>query len=130
MLYVALFAALGLQLTIPLVLAIAIDDGIVARDASLLVRAALVIVGLTLLHTRAFVSVRRFGPLSALTLARRFELVALVADFADPVRFLLRSTRTFAIGYTSGCQHVAARYVPLRCTLTHELIGAGSPCVR
>jgi ATP-binding cassette subfamily B multidrug efflux pump len=49
-LYVALFAALGIQLSIPLVLADAIDDGIVARDAALLVRAALLIVGLTLLQ--------------------------------------------------------------------------------
>ncbi len=49
-LYVALFAALGIQLSIPLVLAEAIDDGIVARDAALLVRAALLIVGLTLLQ--------------------------------------------------------------------------------
>jgi ABC-type multidrug transport system fused ATPase/permease subunit len=49
-LYVALFTALGIQLAIPLVLADAIDDGIVARDASLLVRAALLIVGLTLLQ--------------------------------------------------------------------------------
>jgi ATP-binding cassette subfamily B multidrug efflux pump len=49
-LYVALFSALGIQLSIPLVLAQAIDDGIVARDAALLVRAALLIVGLTLLQ--------------------------------------------------------------------------------
>jgi ATP-binding cassette subfamily B multidrug efflux pump len=49
-LYVALFAALGIQLTIPLVLARAIDDGIVARDEAFLVRAALLIVGLTLLQ--------------------------------------------------------------------------------
>lgn len=49
-LYVALFAALGIQLFIPLVLAEAIDDGIVARDAGLLVRAAFLIVGLTLLQ--------------------------------------------------------------------------------
>jgi ATP-binding cassette subfamily B multidrug efflux pump len=49
-LYVALFAALGLQLTIPLVLASAIDEGIVARDTAFLVRAALLIVGLTLLQ--------------------------------------------------------------------------------
>ncbi|HEU0114773.1 MAG TPA: hypothetical protein VFQ80_08850, partial [Thermomicrobiales bacterium] len=49
-LYVALFAALGIQLTIPLVLARAIDDGIVGRDEAFLVRAALLIVGLTLLQ--------------------------------------------------------------------------------
>jgi ATP-binding cassette subfamily B protein len=49
-LYTALFAALGIQLAIPLVLAEAIDDGIVARDAALLARAALLIVGLTLLQ--------------------------------------------------------------------------------
>jgi ATP-binding cassette, subfamily B, multidrug efflux pump len=49
-LYVALFAALGIQLAIPLVLARAIDDGIVARDEAFLVRAALLIVGLTLLQ--------------------------------------------------------------------------------
>ncbi|HEU5430303.1 MAG TPA: ABC transporter ATP-binding protein [Thermomicrobiales bacterium] len=50
LLYVALFAALGIQLSIPLVLARAIDDGIVARDEAFLVRAALLIVGLTLLQ--------------------------------------------------------------------------------
>ena len=50
LLYVALFAALGLQLTIPLVLASAIDQGIVARDTAFLIRAALLIVGLTLLQ--------------------------------------------------------------------------------
>jgi ATP-binding cassette subfamily B multidrug efflux pump len=50
LLYVALFAALGLQLTIPLVLARAIDQGIVARDTAFLIRAALLIVGLTLLQ--------------------------------------------------------------------------------
>lgn len=49
-LYVALFAALGIQLSVPLVLASAIDDGIVARDSAFLVRAALLIVGLTLLQ--------------------------------------------------------------------------------
>lgn len=50
LLYVALFAALGIQLCVPLVLASAIDDGIVARDAAFLVRAALLIVGLTVLQ--------------------------------------------------------------------------------
>jgi ATP-binding cassette, subfamily B, multidrug efflux pump len=50
LLYVALFAALGIQLCVPLVLASAIDDGIVARDSALLVRAALLIVGLTILQ--------------------------------------------------------------------------------
>ena len=50
LLYVALFAALGIQLSIPLVLAEAIDDGIVARDTAFLIRAALLIVGLTLLQ--------------------------------------------------------------------------------
>ena len=45
---VALFAALALQLTIPLVLARAIDDGIVAGDRGFLLRAAALIVGLTL----------------------------------------------------------------------------------
>jgi ATP-binding cassette subfamily B multidrug efflux pump len=49
-LYVALFAALGIQLYVPLVLASAIDDGIVARDSAYLVRAALLIVGLTILQ--------------------------------------------------------------------------------
>jgi ATP-binding cassette subfamily B protein len=48
--YVALFAALALQLSIPLVLARAIDDGVVGRDAGLLVRLALLIVGLTVLQ--------------------------------------------------------------------------------
>ncbi|MDP9363044.1 MAG: ABC transporter ATP-binding protein/permease [Chloroflexota bacterium] len=48
--YVALFAALALQLSIPLVLARAIDDGIVGRDAGLLVRLALLIVVLTVLQ--------------------------------------------------------------------------------
>lgn len=58
-LYVALFTALGLQLAIPLVLADAIDDGIVARDSSLLVRSALLIVGLTVLQG-AFTFVRAY----------------------------------------------------------------------
>ena len=48
--YVALFGALAIQLTIPLVLARAIDDGIVARDEGFIVRAALLIVGLTVLQ--------------------------------------------------------------------------------
>ncbi len=48
--YVALFAALGLQLTVPLVLARAIDDGIVGGDRGFLLRAAGLIVGLTLLQ--------------------------------------------------------------------------------
>jgi ATP-binding cassette subfamily B protein len=48
--YVALFAALGIQLTIPAVLGRAIDDGVVARDESFLVKAALLIVGLTVLQ--------------------------------------------------------------------------------
>ena len=48
--YVALFAALGIQLTIPVVLARAIDDGIVAGDEGYLVRAALLIVGLTVVQ--------------------------------------------------------------------------------
>ena len=48
--YLALFAALGIQLAIPTVLGRAIDDGIVARDEGFLVRAAVVIVGLTLLQ--------------------------------------------------------------------------------
>ncbi len=47
LLYLALFGALGIQLTIPLVLARAIDEGIVGRDGGYLVRAALLIVGLT-----------------------------------------------------------------------------------
>ncbi len=48
--YLALFAALGIQLAIPLVLARAIDDGIVGGDRGFLVRAALLIVGLTLVQ--------------------------------------------------------------------------------
>lgn len=48
--YVCLFSALGLQLTIPAVLAAAIDDGIIARDAAFLTRAALLIVGLVALQ--------------------------------------------------------------------------------
>jgi ATP-binding cassette subfamily B protein len=46
--YVALFAALGLQLSIPQVLARAIDQGIVGRDGGFLLRAAGLIVGLTI----------------------------------------------------------------------------------
>ena len=49
-LYVALFAALGIQLGIPLVLARAIDDGIVAHDGRVVLQAALLIVGLTMLQ--------------------------------------------------------------------------------
>lgn len=48
--YLALFAALGIQLTIPAVLGRAIDHGVVARDRSYLVHAALLIVGLTVLQ--------------------------------------------------------------------------------
>jgi ATP-binding cassette subfamily B protein len=48
--YLALFAALGIQLTIPSVLGRAIDDGIVAHDRDFLVRSALLIVGLTILQ--------------------------------------------------------------------------------
>ena len=48
--YVALFAALAIQLTIPAILGRAIDDGVVARDNGYLVRAALLIVGLTILQ--------------------------------------------------------------------------------
>ena len=48
--YVALFAALGIQLTIPAVIGRAIDLGIVDRDQDYLVRSALIIVGLTLLQ--------------------------------------------------------------------------------
>lgn len=46
--YVCLFSALALQLTIPTILARAIDDGIIARDVGFLTRAALLIVGLTI----------------------------------------------------------------------------------
>nr|MBA3346400.1 ABC transporter ATP-binding protein [Gemmatimonadales bacterium] len=38
--YVCLFSALALQLTIPTILARAIDDGIIARDPGFLTRAA------------------------------------------------------------------------------------------
>lgn len=48
--YIALFAALGIQLTIPAVLGRAIDDGVVARDEGFLVKAALLIIGLTVLQ--------------------------------------------------------------------------------
>jgi ATP-binding cassette subfamily B protein len=48
--YVCLFSALGLQLTIPTVLARAIDDGIIARDAAFLTRAALLVIGLVALQ--------------------------------------------------------------------------------
>ena len=49
-LYVALFAGLALQLVIPLVLARAIDDGVVGGDRGFLLNAALLIVGLTVLQ--------------------------------------------------------------------------------
>lgn len=49
-LYVALFAGLGIQLGIPLVLARAIDDGIVAHNGRVVLQAALLIVGLALLQ--------------------------------------------------------------------------------
>jgi ATP-binding cassette subfamily B protein len=48
--YLALFAALAIQLTIPAVLGRAIDHGVVEHDSSYLVRAALLIVGLTILQ--------------------------------------------------------------------------------
>jgi len=48
--YVALFVGLGIQLTLPLVLARAIDDGIANRDHGVLLRAALLIVGLTMVQ--------------------------------------------------------------------------------
>jgi ATP-binding cassette subfamily B protein len=48
--YVALFAALGIQLTIPAVLGRAIDNGVIARDVGYLVKAALLIIGLTVLQ--------------------------------------------------------------------------------
>ena len=47
LLYLSLFAALGIQMTIPYVLGRAIDDGIVARDRDFLLRAAILIVVLT-----------------------------------------------------------------------------------
>lgn len=47
LIYVCLFSALALQLTIPTILARAIDDGIIARDVAFLTRAALLIIGLT-----------------------------------------------------------------------------------
>jgi ATP-binding cassette subfamily B protein len=72
-LYVALFAALGIQLSIPLVLAEAIDDGIVARDAALLVRAALLIVGLTVLQ-------------GVFTFARAYMVQALAEQVAFDLR--------------------------------------------
>lgn len=50
LLYGALFAALAIQLSIPLVLARAIDRGVVGRDGGFLVRAALLIVGLTVVQ--------------------------------------------------------------------------------
>ncbi|MDQ3468096.1 MAG: ABC transporter ATP-binding protein/permease [Chloroflexota bacterium] len=50
LLYIALFASLGLQLTIPMVIARAIDDGIGERDSRFLIESALLIVGLTLLQ--------------------------------------------------------------------------------
>ena len=48
--YLALFVGLGIQLTIPLVLARAIDDGIADSNRGFLLRAALLIVGLTLIQ--------------------------------------------------------------------------------
>ena len=57
--YVCLFSALGLQLTIPTVLARAIDDGIIARDAAFLTRAALLVIGLVALQG-AFTFVRSY----------------------------------------------------------------------
>lgn len=48
--YVSLFIALGMQLTIPYVLGRAIDDGIIARDTGFIVRAALLIIGLTIVQ--------------------------------------------------------------------------------
>jgi ATP-binding cassette subfamily B multidrug efflux pump len=48
--YVALFAALATQLTIPTVLGRAIDKGVVGGDRGYLLRAALLIVGLTVLQ--------------------------------------------------------------------------------
>ena len=78
------------------------------------------IVGLMVLWTPAFAArIRRFGPF-ALTLARRLEVAAFIEAFADPARFLLRSTRSFAIGYTSQGQHIATWYVPLRCDHARE----------
>ena len=49
-LYVALFTALGIQLTIPIVIGRAIDHGIEGGDKSYLLRAALIIVVLTLVQ--------------------------------------------------------------------------------
>jgi ATP-binding cassette subfamily B protein len=49
-LYVALFTALGIQLTIPIVIGRAIDRGIEGGDKSYLLRAALIIVVLTLVQ--------------------------------------------------------------------------------
>ncbi|MDQ3411438.1 MAG: ABC transporter ATP-binding protein/permease, partial [Chloroflexota bacterium] len=57
--YVCLFSALALQLTIPTILARAIDDGIIARDPGFLTRAALLIIGLVLLQG-IFTYVRSF----------------------------------------------------------------------
>lgn len=57
--YVCLFSALALQLTIPTILARAIDDGVIARDLGFLVRAALLIIGLVLLQGM-FTYVRSF----------------------------------------------------------------------
>jgi ATP-binding cassette subfamily B protein len=50
LLYLSLFTALGIQMTIPYVLGRAIDDGIVARDRDFLLRAAVLIVLLTLVQ--------------------------------------------------------------------------------
>jgi ATP-binding cassette subfamily B protein len=50
LLYLSLFVALGIQMTIPYVLGRAIDDGIVARDRDFLLRAAVLIVVLTLVQ--------------------------------------------------------------------------------
>jgi ATP-binding cassette subfamily B multidrug efflux pump len=49
-LYIALFTALGIQLTIPIVIGRAIDHGIEGGDTSYLLRAALMIVVLTLVQ--------------------------------------------------------------------------------
>jgi ATP-binding cassette, subfamily B, multidrug efflux pump len=48
--YVALFGGVAMQLGIPLVLARAIDDGIIDRDLTFLWQAALAIVGLAALQ--------------------------------------------------------------------------------
>jgi ATP-binding cassette subfamily B multidrug efflux pump len=48
--YIALFIALGVQLVIPAVLGRAIDKGVVAGDRDYLMRAALLIIGLTMVQ--------------------------------------------------------------------------------